>query len=104
MKKIMEIYFNNQLIGFASKSKSNFSLEKIEITDSSKILESQTNELKINNNIFRINMLVDGLDTMKKLLNEDEFMFNSDMYENIPLKYSFIKKNNNIYLYSIELS
>jgi len=98
----MEIYFNNQLIGIASKSNSNFCLNEIKITDSSKIYEFQTNELKINNKIYRINILADGLD--KNILGEDEYKFNSDMYENIPLKYSFIKKNNNIYLYSIELN
>lgn len=100
----MEIYFNNYLIGRASKSKSNFFLDKIEIKDSSKILESQTNELKVNNNIFRINMMADGLDIMKESLKDNEYMFNCDMYENVPLKYSFIKKNNNIYLYSLEIN
>ena len=102
MKKIMEIYLNNQLIGIASKSKFNFYLDKIEITNSSRIQESITNELKINNKIYRINILADGLD--KEKINENEYMFNCDIYENIPLKYSFIKKNNDIHLYSIELS
>ena len=97
----MEIFFNNQLIGIASKSKFNFYIDNIEINNSSKIQESITNELLINKKIYRINILADGLD--KNNMKENEFRFNCDMYDYVPFKYSFVKKNNDIYLYSIEL-
>jgi len=59
----------------------------------------------INNNsilrTFYINLFTD----LKIKLEENEIQYNTDMYEElIPLKYSIIKKDNNIYLNSVEIS
>lgn len=59
----------------------------------------------INNNsilrTFYINLFTD----LKLKLEENEIQYNTDMYEElIPLKYSIIKKDNNIYLNSVEIS
>ena len=59
----------------------------------------------INNNsilrTFYINLFTD----LKIKLEENEIQYNTDMYEElVPLKYSIIKKDNNIYLNSVEIS
>lgn len=50
---------------------------------------------------FYINLFTD----LKIKLEENEIQYNTDMYEElVPLKYSIIKKDNNIYLNSVEIS
>lgn len=99
----MEVYFNNILIGISPKSSKQIIINNLQ--SNQKTLIQSNNVLKCNEKIFKINDLADNLNNFRESLNNDEFAFNTDMYESlIPLKYSIIKRNNNIYLYSVELN
>lgn len=96
----MEIYLNNNLLKISSKQSNKIFVESDEM---SKILNS--NILVLNKRKFYINEISDNLENIKKNLSDGEFCFNTDMYEElIPLKYSIIKKNNNIYLFTLEVN
>ncbi len=99
----MEVYFNNILIGVSPKSSKTIIINNLQ--SDQKTLIQNNNVLKCNNKIFNINDINDNLNYFRNKLNNEEFAFNTDMYESlIPLKYSIIKKNNDIYLYSVELN
>jgi len=98
----MEIFFNDNLIGVVPKSSKKISIK--EIISDDKSLIRKNNRIKVNEKEFYINEISDNLINLKNTLNEKEFQFNIDMYEElVPIKYSIIKKNNNIYLYSLEI-
>lgn len=76
--------------------------------DNSKIELKNVNNIKIINNDeiiyeYDMNPFVEDFENILSSLNEGEYKFNMDMYEDlVPLKYSVIKKNNNLFLYSVE--
>ncbi len=98
----MEVLLNGNVIGIIPKSSDFITLNKIESNDSSKL--SFNNVISVNNKKYNINWIVDSLQYFKDNLNNDEYKFNCDMYEEIPFKYSIVKKNGDIYLYSVKIS
>ena len=100
----MEIFLNNNLVGIASKSLNSFILNDINQSEITIIDLNKINEISIKTKKFQINPLVDNLNVLIDKINEGEFIFNWDMYEYIPLKYSLIKKDNKIFLHSVEIS
>ena len=100
----MEIFLNNNLVGIASKSFNSFILKNIEENDKTLIDTSKINEISTKSNKFIIIPIADDLNDKVKKINEGDFIFNWDIYESIPLKYSIIKRNNKIFLHSIEIS
>lgn len=100
----MEIFLNNNLVGTASKSFNSFILNDINQSEITIIDLNKINEISIKTKKFQINPLVDNLNVLVNKLKDGEFIFNWDMYEYIPLKYSLIKKENKIFLHSVEIS
>ena len=78
------------------------------ITSNSLLNIQQTNCIQIIDNneiIYEYNMIpiAEDFENILNNLNEGEYRFNVDMYEDlIPLKYSVIKKNNKLLLLSFE--
>ena len=100
----MEIFLNNNLVGTASKSFNSFILNDINQSEITIIDLNKINEISFKNKKFQINPLVDNLNVLVNKLKDGEFIYNWDMYEYIPLKYSLIKKDNKIFLHSVEIS
>ena len=100
----MEIFLNNNLVGTASKSFNSFILNDINQSEITIIDLNKINEISIKTKKFQINPLVDNLNVLVNKIKDGEFIFNWDMYEYIPLKYSLIKKDNKIFLHSVEIS
>lgn len=99
----MEILFNDNVIGKSPKYEKKIIIRDITSDDNSLIKDS--NIIKVNNKKFYINLISDNLVQLKDQLKDGEFKYNCDMYEDlIPLKYSVIKRDKDIYLYSLELS
>ena len=107
----MSLYLNNHKISkleiennkYYKKYKSSY------IQPNNNIINiTTTNSLKIidkNEVIYEFNMnpIAEDFENVMNSLNDGEYRFNMDMYEDlVPLKYSVIKKNNNLFLYSIE--
>lgn len=107
----MSLYLNNNKISnleiennkYYKKYKSSNILP-----ENSKINITTTNSIKIvdkNEVIYEYNMnpISEDFENVMNCLNEGECRFNMDMYDDlVPLKYSVIKKNHNLFLYTIE--
>lgn len=110
----MPVFFNNNLlegsesINNISKKIKLYSLKNIK-NNNSKIILSNNNSVQFLNKegelIYSCNISphLENLEILVKSLQNGEYTFNTDPYEQLlPIKYSLIKNNGEIFLHSIE--
>ena len=105
------LYLNNIKVNnmITSKNKYYTKYSINNITDEHQIFELQNNKIVIKDDNeetiyeYEMNPISENFENILKNLNEGEFQFNIDMYEDlVPLKYSITKKNNQLLLHSLE--
>jgi len=109
--KMPTLYLNNIKVNnmITSKNKYYTKYSINNITDEHQIFELQNNKIVIKDDNeetiyeYEMNPISENFENILKNLNEGEFQFNIDMYEDlVPLKYSITKKNNQLLLHSLE--